>query len=70
MQISRRSLRKKWVADNPSIPYSAYEKNYGLRMLEMVDTFTVTEDDKPVLTFTNATAYFDKRKPNEIQTTD
>lgn len=63
-------MRTKWAIENPQIPYSMYELNYGFKMLESVNTFNITENDKVVLRFTTGTEYFDSRKPNEIQTTD
>lgn len=63
-------LRNKWQRDNPEIRFDLYEWNYGWNMQAIYGTFCVTEKGKTVLMFTAAHEYFDRRKPNEIQTTD
>lgn len=69
-EISRERLRELHKEVNPEIPFKLFEWNYGWRTVDAGHSLVITEGSRQVLFFTNAHEYFDKRKPNEIQTTD
>jgi len=69
-RIERSTLRKIHSSKNPQISYELFEWNYGWNEVEAGNTLIILEDGKKVLEYTNAHAYFDRRKPNERQTTD
>jgi len=69
-RIERTTLKEIHSSTNPEISYELFEWNYGWRMVEAGHTLIITEKRKKVLEFTKGQAYFDRRKPNERQTTD
>jgi hypothetical protein len=50
--------------------YELFEWNYGWNVVESGHTLQILENGIKILEYTNGRAYFDKRKPNERQTTD
>lgn len=70
ISIERNDLRRLHQEYNPEIRYELFEINYGWAVQNQGNTFIITENGKKIMEFTNAHAYFDKRKPNEHQTTD
>jgi hypothetical protein len=69
-RIERSTLRKIHYLKNPEISYELFEWNYGWNEVEKGNTLQVLENGQTVLQFSNAHAYYDRRKPNERQTTD
>lgn len=69
-RLERKKLREIHSSTNPEISYEMFEWNYGWLEVEKKNTLIILENGKKVLEFTYGGAYFDKRKPNERQTTD
>ena len=69
-EITRSELRVIHKRTNPEIMFDLFEWNYGWLTVEAGYTLNVYDNGKKVLSFTNGESYFDKRKPNERQTTD
>lgn len=69
-RIAREHLRKIHSSTNPEVDYKFFEWNYGWLEVEKGNTLIITENGEQILEFTNGETYFDRRKPNELQTTD
>lgn len=69
-EIHREELRLIHQQTNHDVQYKWFENNYCWNQQVKFNTVLLYENGELVMRFTNAHAYFDQRKPNELNPTD